>query len=96
MKRKSDLPQKTCPVCERPFSWRAKSSLWPTVAASCSSIEARSWLSCSQSPCLSVNWFSYRSRAAVTNLVRLLDLAEQGIKQLFVRQQQIIVSEGMA
>jgi len=24
MRRKSDLPQKTCPVCERPFTWRKK------------------------------------------------------------------------
>ncbi|WP_295180663.1 DUF2256 domain-containing protein [uncultured Christiangramia sp.] len=22
--KKSDLPQKICPVCERPFSWRKK------------------------------------------------------------------------
>ncbi|WP_298525285.1 DUF2256 domain-containing protein [uncultured Christiangramia sp.] len=22
--KKSDLPQKICPVCERPFSWRRK------------------------------------------------------------------------
>ena len=22
--RKADLPEKTCPVCLRPFSWRAK------------------------------------------------------------------------
>jgi hypothetical protein len=24
MKKKSDLPAKTCPVCQRPFSWRKK------------------------------------------------------------------------
>lgn len=24
MRRKSDLPRKTCPVCERPFTWRKK------------------------------------------------------------------------
>ena len=24
MRRKSDLPQKICPVCARPFSWRKK------------------------------------------------------------------------
>jgi hypothetical protein len=23
-KKKSDLPQKLCPVCQRPFSWRKK------------------------------------------------------------------------
>ncbi|WP_218311128.1 DUF2256 domain-containing protein [Alteromonas antoniana] len=22
--KKSDLPQKVCPVCQRPFSWRKK------------------------------------------------------------------------
>lgn len=24
MRRKADLPEKTCPVCERAFSWRKK------------------------------------------------------------------------
>ncbi|PWG17317.1 DUF2256 domain-containing protein [Salibaculum griseiflavum] len=24
MRRKSDLPQKTCATCRRPFSWRRK------------------------------------------------------------------------
>ncbi len=24
MRRKSDLPSKTCPVCQRPFTWRKK------------------------------------------------------------------------
>ncbi|MCG8490779.1 MAG: DUF2256 domain-containing protein [Sneathiellales bacterium] len=24
MKKKSDLPTKTCPVCTRPFTWRKK------------------------------------------------------------------------
>jgi len=24
MRKKSDLPQKTCPVCDRPFVWRKK------------------------------------------------------------------------
>ncbi len=24
MRRKADLPQKICPVCARPFSWRKK------------------------------------------------------------------------
>ena len=24
MKRKSDLPEKVCPVCKRPFNWRKK------------------------------------------------------------------------
>ena len=23
-RRKADLPQKVCPVCDRPFSWRKK------------------------------------------------------------------------
>ncbi|WP_290847410.1 DUF2256 domain-containing protein [Henriciella sp.] len=32
MVRKSDLPQKTCPVCQRPFSWRKKwESVWDEV-----------------------------------------------------------------
>ncbi|MEE4204365.1 MAG: DUF2256 domain-containing protein [Halieaceae bacterium] len=24
MRRKGDLPSKICPVCERPFNWRAR------------------------------------------------------------------------
>ncbi|REC95171.1 DUF2256 domain-containing protein [Kushneria indalinina] len=24
MRKKSDLPTKTCPVCSRPFTWRKK------------------------------------------------------------------------
>ena len=24
MRKKSDLPTKVCPVCERPFTWRKK------------------------------------------------------------------------
>ncbi|MEY2908192.1 MAG: hypothetical protein RLZZ602_715 [Pseudomonadota bacterium] len=24
MRKKSDLPTKVCPVCERPFTWRAR------------------------------------------------------------------------
>jgi hypothetical protein len=24
MRKKSDLPTKTCPVCQRPFAWRKK------------------------------------------------------------------------
>lgn len=24
MRRKSDLPSKVCPVCDRPFTWRKK------------------------------------------------------------------------
>lgn len=24
MRKTSDLPQKTCPVCQRPFRWRKK------------------------------------------------------------------------
>ncbi|MEM8694060.1 MAG: DUF2256 domain-containing protein [Pseudomonadota bacterium] len=32
MRRKSDLPQKTCPVCQRPFTWRKKwSKVWDEV-----------------------------------------------------------------
>lgn len=27
MRKNRDLPQKTCPVCQRPFSWRKK---WAT------------------------------------------------------------------
>jgi hypothetical protein len=23
-RKKADLPQKTCPVCQRPFTWRRK------------------------------------------------------------------------
>ncbi|MBI1405933.1 MAG: DUF2256 domain-containing protein [Caulobacter sp.] len=31
-KRKSDLPTKLCPVCERPFSWRRKwAGCWDEV-----------------------------------------------------------------
>ncbi|WP_084149038.1 DUF2256 domain-containing protein [Terasakiella pusilla] len=32
MKKKSDLPQKICPVCKRPFSWRKKwEKVWDEV-----------------------------------------------------------------
>nr|WP_298842243.1 DUF2256 domain-containing protein [uncultured Roseobacter sp.] len=32
MRRKSDLPQKTCAVCGRPFSWRKKwEKVWEEV-----------------------------------------------------------------
>ena len=32
MRRKSDLPQKTCPVCQRPFTWRKKwEKVWDAV-----------------------------------------------------------------
>ena len=32
MKRKSDLPQKTCVACSRPFVWRKKSAkVWDEV-----------------------------------------------------------------
>ncbi|MEQ8331916.1 DUF2256 domain-containing protein [Nisaea sp.] len=32
MRRKSDLPEKTCPVCDRPFSWRKKwARVWDEV-----------------------------------------------------------------
>lgn len=31
-RRKSDLPQKTCPVCDRPFAWRKKwERVWEEV-----------------------------------------------------------------
>ncbi|WP_189406636.1 DUF2256 domain-containing protein [Alteromonas halophila] len=30
--KKSELPEKTCPVCERPFTWRKKWARdWPQV-----------------------------------------------------------------
>lgn len=30
--RKSDLPEKTCPVCQRPFQWRRKwAAVWDEV-----------------------------------------------------------------
>ncbi|MEO1052384.1 MAG: DUF2256 domain-containing protein [Bacteroidota bacterium] len=32
MKKKSDLPQKICPVCDRRFTWRKKwSKVWDEV-----------------------------------------------------------------
>ncbi|MGO1616685.1 MAG: DUF2256 domain-containing protein [Oceanisphaera sp.] len=32
MIKKSDLPSKICPVCQRPFSWRKKwQRNWPEV-----------------------------------------------------------------
>ncbi|WP_209288240.1 DUF2256 domain-containing protein [Marinobacterium alkalitolerans] len=32
MKRKTELPEKTCPVCQRPFSWRRKwAECWDEV-----------------------------------------------------------------
>ena len=32
MRKKADLPQKVCPVCERPFAWRKKwEKSWPDV-----------------------------------------------------------------
>ncbi len=32
MKKKSDLPTKICPVCEKPFSWRKKwKEVWDKV-----------------------------------------------------------------
>ncbi|MEM8583698.1 MAG: DUF2256 domain-containing protein [Bacteroidota bacterium] len=31
-RRKADLPEKICPVCERPFSWRKKwEKVWDEV-----------------------------------------------------------------
>ncbi|WP_083868281.1 DUF2256 domain-containing protein [Dyella ginsengisoli] len=32
MRRKPDLPSKTCPVCQRPFAWRRKwARVWDEV-----------------------------------------------------------------
>lgn len=32
MRKKADLPTKTCPVCNRPFTWRKKwAASWPEV-----------------------------------------------------------------
>jgi hypothetical protein len=32
MMKKSDLPQKICPICERPFTWRKKwKAVWDDV-----------------------------------------------------------------
>ena len=32
MKKKADFPQKVCPVCQRPFSWRKKwATCWDEV-----------------------------------------------------------------
>jgi hypothetical protein len=32
MRRKADLPEKTCPVCRRPFAWRRKwARAWDAV-----------------------------------------------------------------
>ncbi|MEO1241722.1 MAG: DUF2256 domain-containing protein [Pseudomonadota bacterium] len=32
MKKKHGLPEKTCPICERPFAWRKKWALcWDEV-----------------------------------------------------------------
>ncbi len=32
MKKKRDLPEKTCPVCNRPFQWRKKwEKIWDEV-----------------------------------------------------------------
>lgn len=32
MRKKADLPQKTCPTCGRPFSWRKKwEKVWDEV-----------------------------------------------------------------
>ncbi len=32
MRKKSDLPEKICPVCDRPFSWRKKwERVWDEV-----------------------------------------------------------------
>lgn len=31
-RRKSELPEKTCPVCQRPFAWRRKwAAVWDEV-----------------------------------------------------------------
>lgn len=32
MRKKSDLPSKICPICERPFTWRKKwEKVWDEV-----------------------------------------------------------------
>jgi hypothetical protein len=32
MRKKADLPEKMCPVCQRPFSWRKKwEKVWDEV-----------------------------------------------------------------
>jgi len=32
MRKKADLPEKTCPVCQRPFTWRKKwEKVWDEV-----------------------------------------------------------------
>ncbi|WP_174831852.1 DUF2256 domain-containing protein [Ruegeria sp. HKCCA0235A] len=32
MRKKADLPQKVCPVCQRPFTWRKKwGNVWGEV-----------------------------------------------------------------
>ncbi|AXT27859.1 DUF2256 domain-containing protein [Ruegeria sp. AD91A] len=32
MRKKADLPQKNCPVCRRPFTWRKKwENVWDEV-----------------------------------------------------------------
>ncbi|WP_299042674.1 DUF2256 domain-containing protein [uncultured Tateyamaria sp.] len=32
MRKKADLPEKTCPVCARPFTWRKKwENVWNEV-----------------------------------------------------------------
>nr|WP_082649240.1 DUF2256 domain-containing protein [Ruegeria atlantica] len=32
MRKKADLPQKNCPVCRRPFTWRKKwENIWDEV-----------------------------------------------------------------
>ncbi len=32
MRRKADLPEKTCPACQRPFAWRRKwAKCWDEV-----------------------------------------------------------------
>lgn len=32
MRKKSDLPHKMCPVCQRPFAWRKKwAKVWDEV-----------------------------------------------------------------
>ncbi|MDA9347743.1 DUF2256 domain-containing protein [Porticoccaceae bacterium] len=49
MRKKSDLPSKICPVCERPFVWRKKwQRCWDEVrfcSVKCKALRGKSVLS---------------------------------------------------